>query len=327
MDFIDCLYLRYVNKQFYTIKQNSISSQLARILNKKVGLELNSQFGREIIDFIKKNTNVYIVGYSIAEAINDEYLDDCPVQICVESVKTDKSFRQSSVYHDIWEILEKYNSYSRAKNSGSNRYSYDRREYCGYIGNNEYVSITGPGDYDEISLITVNKINFARSFTFCKNYYNGKVLYVQNIDSIINKWGYLDYSYDTIKEYGCYDVDYMEFDPLHYVLNTTEKFYHCYDIYIDIKLLLALSDPKYYKPINPKNLEKVKIDRIKSKKAIYDSKNGKLLVNKFFGYTTIEQFNQNWIEFDISNEYQNYVKYHEPEYINMDDSDDDSQYY
>lgn len=248
LGFLDCFQARLTCKQYSTIKQNSILSSLIRLVNAKMGFDKKSNFGKELMQIIKKYPELSLGGSSLIEIINEEIYENSDIDIYLnnsnynfkgrEEVDNKISLYESEPYLTLENLFKTHNL---MVNKGFHTiYRID-----GY-----YVKTVECEDHigGKIEIVAnphedLTRVTKYRDFSFCNNFYDGKVLYIENLDSIVNKWGTYDYNEDVIKT--------IDFDlysgPFDHVYERALKYCNRgFDVYIDLKACWALSDPDLY---------------------------------------------------------------------------------
>lgn len=275
LHFSDMINLKFVNKSFYNVKI-SIKNSLIVKINEIYGFDLHHDFAKGLLDIIIKNKELSISGSILLQVINNENYENSDLDIYYDlthdvpnypncdgtwiDVKktlgrdyfcTSNFIKYSDDGEEIFESreptnIDNENSYVKLHNYLSKFGFIDR---CGlhhsYRVKDWYNKYFYKGE-KKIDLVLMpynapHRVDKLRELTCCNNYYDGKTLYIQNLDSILNKWGVFEF-YEGILENIESDMCCTKFDTL---LSRCDKYYiRGFEIYIPIHLLKIFCENK-----------------------------------------------------------------------------------
>lgn len=322
LGFVDCFIARLTCKEYSQIKQNSISSSLIRLINSKMGFDEKSNFGKELLEIVKKSSELSLGGSTIIEIINEEIYNNSDIDLYINYSQynfkgRDKSkpeFYNADSYSSLRTLFKNYNL------------EIDHGFHITYMVDDYYVKTIRSKESNGLKIeLVANPYDAAyrveknRDFSFCNNYYDGKTLYIENLDSVVNKWGIYDYSEEMIN-----NIDFnMCGRPFDHVFGRAKKYYERgFDVYIDIRACLALCDPDLY----GKGKERKSIDNIYE---CYTGDNKYMYVNQYKKTVTLYPahtwLSDKIVKLTICETYPKYVIINEHSEQDDDNNDDDEE--
>lgn len=245
-DFVNCYNIRQICKNFYSIKQINFSNILSKLINIKMGFNKFDRFGFKLIEIIKKHNELAVGGSTIIEAINNEIYDKSDIDIYLNYHNSSnydniplfnkQDVLQFSSYTDLISLFEEY------------KFSINDGFHTTYTVDNFFIKTIICSNGNTIQIVVnpfdhMYRATNMRDISFCNNFFDGNLLYIENLDCVINKWGTYDYSETILK-----NIDFTECTaPFAHVYSRAQKYYRRgFAVYIDILLCWALSDPKMY---------------------------------------------------------------------------------
>lgn len=264
LPFPDCINFKLVNKYFYDVKI-SFRSAIAKKINETYGFDSNHDFAKGLLDIIDKYKEFSIGGSIIPQVINNEKYNNSDIDIYFDisnythndsfkikealgheyfcshtsfvdvngkckRIKYPENENMNNPYIELYNYLIKYEFYDKCGLHYSYRMKNWHNKYF-YNGSKKIDLVFMPYSSDY-------RVTKLKELTCCNNYYNGKTLYIQNLDSILNKWAKYDF-YEDVYENLRSEMCETKLDS---IMDRCNKYYfRGYKIYIDIKLITRFS--------------------------------------------------------------------------------------